>query len=74
MTYRAQLNPFLKLIMKTLNSIDGRFSGVSLVSLVEEIITEAKSLSAISTSNLPQTLSTVNTLQMEHNQLKLNLK
>ena len=74
MTYRAQLNPFLKLIMKTLNSIDGRLSGVSLVSLVEEIITEAKSLSAISTSNLPQTLSTVNTLQMEHNQLKLNLK
>ena len=61
--------------MKTMNSelVNADYPD-GIESLVDEIITEAKSLSTISTSNSPQTSSTANTLQMEHNQLKLNLK
>ena len=73
MTYRSQLTPFLKLIMKALSSDleNDDFGPRSHESLCNEIILEAQSLSANSS---PQTKSNFNTLQTEHNQLKLNLK
>ena len=82
MTLRSQLNPLLKLIMKMLNFELTRFLPFSdwladaeeAYFICDEMIREARSLTATSMSNLPQTASSPNTLQLEHHQLKLNLK
>ena len=79
MVYRSQLSPFLKVIMKALRFELENGNTYStpkeekLQSICDEIIAEASSMSSISTPNYSQT-STLNTLQMEHDRLKLNLK
>ena len=72
MACRSQLTPFLKLIMKALDG-SGNQSETERKSLCDEIIREARTLT---TSPIPASLqssSNSNTLQMEHNLLKLNL-
>ena len=79
MAHRSQLTPFFKLIMKALrfelenDTFTDDRAAKELKPICDEIIAEARSLSTTSTPSCPQT-STLNTLQMEHDQLKLNLK
>ena len=76
MMYRSQLSPFLKMIMIALSVELGNLviTSEEFESICDEIIRQARSLSTISTPNSPQTSSNQNTLQMEHNHLKLNMK
>ena len=76
--FRSQLSPFLKLIMKALGYELENYEPMKdleeLESICDEIIREARFMSTTSSSISPQNPSNQNTLQMEQNQLKFNLK
>ena len=79
-SHRNQLTPFLKSVMQALNfELDNddthkHTEKRKINILLEEIIREARSLSTTYTHILTYNLQTLNTLQLEHNQLALNFE